>query len=269
MSLPRRAGLRGLRRIRHSEEVRKRPRKPLLGFHSPSEVGRASSRYVRAAPEARTIGSPSHGIWTPTAYAHAGKRLSSVRACLARTTNAFRFSQPRGALPPRASRPYFIPAPLMGFALQSFAPPAQPYAVSGALSPHDVGNARCDLTTGPGSRCRHPKMLASAKPESVRPVRHSPSSGSCSTRESATRRGLFRPTPARSSPGPSPLQGVLPQLDGRGLHRASPHAVRCPGASGRCTSTPGSCSSRGWLVSLETADPPGVPRLLVLHNRLR
>ena len=195
-----------------------------------------------------------------------GSGAQSVRVCLTRTANAFRFSQPLGASPPRASRPYFIPAPLMGFALQSFAPPAQPYAVSGASSPPDVRNARCDLTTEPGSRCRHPKMLASAKPENVRPVRHTPSSGCCSTRESATRRGWFRPTPARSSPGPSPLQGVLPQLDGRGLHRASPHAVRCPGASGRYTSTPGSCSSRGWLVSLETADPPGVPRLLILHN---
>jgi hypothetical protein len=36
----------------------------------------------------------------------------------------------------------------------------------------------------------------------------------CSTRESATRRRLFRPAQARSSPGPSPLQGVHPHRDG-------------------------------------------------------
>lgn len=37
-------------------------------------------------------------------------------------------------LPPRACRPYFMPDPLLGFSLQSFHPPAQPYAVSSATT---------------------------------------------------------------------------------------------------------------------------------------
>jgi hypothetical protein len=162
-----------------------------------------------------------------------------------------------------------MPAPLMGFALQSFPPPARPYAVSGASSPHDVSYARCDLTPNQAADASIRRHRPAPGTANVRPVKRTPSSGYCSTRESATRRRWFRPTPARSSHGPFPLQGVLPRLDGRGLRRASPHAVPCPGASDRYTATSGSCSSRGRLVSLETADPPGVSRLLILHNRSR
>jgi hypothetical protein len=162
-----------------------------------------------------------------------------------------------------------MPAPLMGFALQSFAPPAQPCTVSGASSPPDVRSARCDLTTDQAADTGIRRHQPAPSRHSVRPVRQSPPSGCCSTRESVTRRRRFRPSPARSSPGPFSLQGAPPRLDGRGLRRASPHAVRCPGASDRYTATPGSCSNRGWLVSLETADPPGIPRLVILHNRSR
>jgi hypothetical protein len=36
--------------------------------------------------------------------------------------------------PPRTCRPYFVPDPLLGFDLQSLAPPVQPYAVPGAVA---------------------------------------------------------------------------------------------------------------------------------------
>jgi len=53
----------------------------------------------------------------------------------ARTACAFRFSQPRGAFfRPSACRPYFMPDPLMGFALQSISPHAQVNAVSDAIT---------------------------------------------------------------------------------------------------------------------------------------
>jgi len=49
------------------------------------------------------------------------------------TACAFRFSQPPGAfIRPEPARPYFMPDPLLGSTLQSFVPPAQPYAVSSA-----------------------------------------------------------------------------------------------------------------------------------------
>jgi hypothetical protein len=48
------------------------------------------------------------------------------------------------------------------------------------------------------------------------------------------------------------------------LRRSSPHAVTLSDASGRTGSTSGSLTQRVWLVSLETADPPGVCGLVVV-----
>jgi len=92
-------------------------------------------------------------VWNPTASPLAGQRFVIERACLTRTPSACRFSQPPGApLPPRDCWPCFMPDPLMGFALQSIAPPAQPYAVPDASDPHDVCNAKPSSASLRGSR---------------------------------------------------------------------------------------------------------------------
>jgi hypothetical protein len=57
----------------------------------------------------------------------------SPRLASPRTLGAFRFSQPHDAFTsPVPAEPYLRPDPLLGFALQSFAPHAQLYTVSGA-----------------------------------------------------------------------------------------------------------------------------------------
>jgi hypothetical protein len=64
-----------------------------------------------------------------------GSGTKSDRASQARPAYAFRFSQPRGVfVRPWTCWPCFMPDPLMGFTLQSFAPPVQPYAVSSAVA---------------------------------------------------------------------------------------------------------------------------------------
>jgi hypothetical protein len=118
-------------------------------------------------------------------------------------------------LPPRACRPCFMPDPLLGFALQSFPPLEQPDTCFQGLSPHAVGIAnRARKPPAPDSRW----CLGSAPARShwlePGPLSDPPTSGSCSARESATPDRLFKPTRARSSPGPSPLQGALPRSDG-------------------------------------------------------
>jgi hypothetical protein len=106
------------------------------------------------------------------------------RACLTRLTCARRFSRPLDA--------FICPVPAglvscrirsWGCTLQSFVPPAQPYAVSDAVPLMSLG--------GPGlpARRRAPKC---APPHRLR--RPPSPTGVCSTRESATNRRLFRPT---------------------------------------------------------------------------
>jgi len=168
-------------------------------------------------------------------------------------------------VPLRACWPCFMPDPLMGFTLQSFVPPAQPYAVSGACCPPDVQFARKDPRMK--RRAGHRSTSNKRNNHNVGPAKHPSPTGRCSTRKSATVQRWFRPPRARSSPGSFPLQGVPPRRNERGLHRTSPHVVCTQGASDPCTTTPGCHFLRGWLVSLKTADPPGVSRLVTGHNR--
>jgi hypothetical protein len=94
------------------------------------------------------------------------------------TACAFRFSQPPGAfIRPEPEPALFHAGSAPGVTLQSFLPPAQPHAVSGAVP-----------------------LLA-----------FQPPSGSCSARESATRPSCLSWSRARSSPGPFPLQGTPPR----------------------------------------------------------
>jgi hypothetical protein len=83
--------------------------------------------------------------------------------------------------PPRACWPCFMPDPLMGFALQSFAPPVQPYAVSDAHAllslerssdpPEDHRARRRRLGTAPGLDDPH-SGLAIKTPPAFRALLH-------------------------------------------------------------------------------------------------
>jgi hypothetical protein len=135
------------------------------------------------------------------------------------TACASRFSQPPDA--------FFRPAPAgpvscrirsWGFALQSFAPLAQPYAVSDACYPLDVRILDAGPPTPPRSFCRGEPRQRSTDEDPGGTPRASPPSGSCSVRESATRHRRFRPVRARGSPGLSPSR-VLPLA---GTARPSP-----------------------------------------------
>jgi hypothetical protein len=169
------------------------------------------------------------GFCAPTAYPHAGQRPVLVGIASTRPPTPSGFLNLLALHRPRASRPCFMPAPLLGFALQSFAPPVQPFAVSSAaplLTFHRLA------ATPQTTRQQMPKPEGPGQRQAVvRPAKPTPPSGSCSARESATRRRWFRPATARCSPGPSPLQGLLPRVDEHDSHRASPHAVCDPGAS--------------------------------------
>jgi hypothetical protein len=85
--------------------------------------------------------------------------------------------------PPRTDRPYFMPDPLMGFTLQSFTPPAQPCAVSGAAPLMTSGQPAKPHGRPAPSRA---EARQGTKLPSVRPAKHSPPTGCCSMRESAT-----------------------------------------------------------------------------------
>jgi hypothetical protein len=102
--------------------------------------------------------------------------------------------------------------PPMGFALQSFAPPVQPYAVSDAVALLSLER----LSKPPSETGRRCFAEAPRRPSGPfqRPSRRPSPSGLCSTRESATCCRRFRPTTARSSPGFRPLQGALPRHKG-------------------------------------------------------
>jgi hypothetical protein len=112
----------------------------------------------------------------------------------------------------------------VGFALQSFAPPAQPHTVSGAVALLSLKDLRPTAFKKLISVAL-PKRGAKCQLPSGGLVQASSPSGLYSTRESATSLRLFTPPGARSSPGIHPLQGLLPHQQGATLHRASPHEV--------------------------------------------
>jgi hypothetical protein len=118
-----------------------------------------------------------------------------------------------------------MPDPLLGFALQSFAPPVQPFAVSGAVALLLLER----LSVPPESR---PPVASAETPRRGRPfpmwvvLPDAPHLQVFAPHESPPHHagGLGR-TRARSSLGILPLQGILPRRTGNGLHRASPHEV--------------------------------------------
>lgn len=127
-------------------------------------------------------------------------------------------SPSRAFLLPRSRTPFPAPTPLM--------------ALGSPHEPHDRSSAKSHV----------PRKCANTSQRCiVWPAKQPPPTGSFSTRESATERRWFRPPMARSSPGPFPLQGVLPRWNERGVQ---PHLPSCgylvPDANGRLGATPGS-----------------------------
>jgi hypothetical protein len=167
----------------------------------------------RAAALARAVARRTDGtfleVLSPSAYPRPEQWLRGAglprphRRRLQVFTTSWRF------VPLRACWPCFMPDPLMGFTLQSFPPPVQPYAVSDACSPHDVEFARKVPRLERSTVA--PKRASTTETAVARPAKHSPSTGCCSTRKSATDQRWFRPPRARSSPGSFPLQGVPPR----------------------------------------------------------
>jgi hypothetical protein len=187
------------------------------------------------------------------------------QVCRTRLAGASRFSQPLDALP--------APDLLVLFRTRSAhgVRPPELYPSRAAVRrfrrryPPAVGTT-CS-TSRPRRTAVAPRRARGTEAASVKPTEKPSTSGCCSAREFATERQGFRPPRARSSPGHFSLQGVHPHGNEHGLHRASPHVVLTRDASGSHAATSGSCFPRGWLVSLETADPPGISRLVTRHSR--
>jgi len=100
---------------------------PLMDFRSPSENSQVPSGRLSASGYPPTIRDDSSlGVSSPTAFPHVEQRLvvagftSPVRLRLQVFSTSWRLH------PPHVCWPYFMPDPLLGFALQSFPPPAQP-----------------------------------------------------------------------------------------------------------------------------------------------
>jgi len=175
--------------------------------------------------------SASLEVLTPSAFPCSGQRHKSVGIALP-TACAFRFSQPLGAfIRPEPTRPCSMPDPLLGSPSRAFLLPR-----SRTLFPAPF----------PSWRLRRLQGFAPRESPPPSPV-------------------VYAETRARSSPGSFPLQGfslcVGPAFTGPPLLWFSGSD-----ASGQTSSTSGSPTPRAWLVSLETANPPGVSGLLAVMS---
>jgi hypothetical protein len=151
-----------------------------------------------------------------------------------------------------------------GSALQSLAPVAWPYAVSGAaplltletIERHPVSpEASEDPPAKPLSRADRdePESFVAFRGLLPATIRHSHASG------------LDR-CAARSSPGLRALQGSPPHCGGAAFTEPPLMGFSPQGANDLRCDPPGSRPQRGWLVSLETAGPPGLHRLVTFTN---
>jgi hypothetical protein len=126
------AGLQGIRRPGPPEKP-KHLRSSSHGFPIPSK---GTATYLAAASVCAvrsTSAAPPLRFGPLQRFSTGGSGIVR-QGCLPWLACVFRFSQPPDAfIRPSAHWPCFMPDPLMGFTLQSFPPPAQPYAVSGAV----------------------------------------------------------------------------------------------------------------------------------------
>jgi hypothetical protein len=155
-----------------------------------------------------------------------------------------------------------------GCTLQSFAPPLQPHAVSGAVALLSF------------RRTRRPAPLhrrAIRRPPAVRvcPIAEAPgvSPGSAAAFRALLHIGVHHFATgglgrrrARSSPGLLALQGVPPRRSGTAFTVPAPHGLGPTDANGRADCPSGFQLRRDGLVSLETADPHGLFRLVTITN---
>jgi len=93
---------------------------------------------------------------------------------------------------------------------------------------------------------------------------HSPPSGFCTARKSATRLGGLDQAEHTALLGLLPLQGLLPHSKQHNLHHASPHAVFKKNASIVFVPLQGLNSKQDWLVFFKTAYPRWVSHLMVI-----
>jgi hypothetical protein len=200
----------------------------------------------------------------PTASPRPGQRLI-VDGLACPTACAFRFSRPLDAfIRPEPGGLVSCHIRSWGCALQSFAPPVQPYAVSGAAPLLSLRHTRWPLHRAPASGRRSDHQW-------VPGMRNDP--GSAPRLQGFAPHESPLPPPrllhrhrGRSSPGLRALQGSLPRWSGPAF--AVPPLMGLPrsGANDRPTGPSGSRFQRDWLVSLETADPPGLWRLVTITN---
>jgi hypothetical protein len=191
-----------------------------LAVPNPSEEGRNDKAPpVRSLPLQRL---PAQGSGILTG-------LPKPAAC------ACRFSQPLGAfIRPEPGGLVSCRIRSWGCTLQSFAPPVQPYAVSGAFALLSFALPR--YAAPPTTETDRSLLLLSAQstassteaenatPRTERTRSKTPPSGSCSTRESATLAGGLDRRNARSSPGLCTLQGLRPRWLGTASPRLPSHA---------------------------------------------
>jgi hypothetical protein len=124
------------------------------------------------------------------------------------------------------------------------------------------------------TRCQCDRGRTASGPKTFRTQRSSKRFGSSPRLQGLAPRESPPPEPscldskrARGSLGFHPLQGVLPRCDGTTFAVPPLMWLLCPIQGTEPSSTSGSPSQQDWLVSLETADPPGVPSLLAGHSR--
>jgi hypothetical protein len=130
------AGLQGVRTAGCLASPESKARRPLMSLRSPSEC---SARRAAVAPncsrsrsrDCRLLpwGCFPYSVSPPKAAARIG-RASRARPALRLQV----FATSWRLRPPRACWPCFMPDPLLGFSLQSFAPLVQPRAVSSAVA---------------------------------------------------------------------------------------------------------------------------------------
>jgi hypothetical protein len=257
------AGLQGLR-APGPWNSQGRSRFPLMSFRSPSENSQASSgRNLAARLLARTNCGSSLGVPSPTAYPHAEQRRSEGRVCLARPACASRFSQPLDAF----IRP--TSAGLVSCQIRSWGSPSRALLLSHSLA----RRLRRSCPLAVRTRSRTPPRASSVASAETPRLELAPIAG---RPRSAPRLQGFAP---RESP---PLQtGCLDRRERVALLGFLPSRVLPLGGMATAFTAPplmrlrrrvaeadlwrplqGVASARGWLVSLETADPPGVCRLL-------
>ena len=132
----------------------------------PSVVTRRAERYV-------VDGLHSPGVSSPSAHEVAGS--DQHRACLARLCCVFRLSQPLDAsFPPKPCWSCFIPAALLGFALQRVSLPNRRRRLSTSPAPPDVGvDVRTRRSSEPAPFPRRRAVSIAAPRSGIGPARES------------------------------------------------------------------------------------------------